>query len=119
MFLGYGENNTGGTYRMLNLCTKRIVLSCDIIWINKIYREYVSRKVNTKPDTYIIQDEDKSYNWDHVKIDPIKNDGKTENVKTEENVSTNHNYRGEEDTYKTIKVVYLSKQEKSIKTRSS
>ena len=31
MFLGYGENNTGGTYRMLNLQKKYNVLSRDAI----------------------------------------------------------------------------------------
>ena len=38
MLLGYEKNHNGGTYCMLNLCTKRIVLSRGIIWINKIYR---------------------------------------------------------------------------------
>ena len=33
MLLGYAQNYTGGTYRMLNLRTKRIVLSCDVIWL--------------------------------------------------------------------------------------
>ena len=42
MFLGYVKNHTGGTYRMSNLRTKCIVLSCDVIWIKKTYREYVS-----------------------------------------------------------------------------
>ena len=35
MFLGYAQINTGGTYHMLNLCTKHIVLSRGIIWMNK------------------------------------------------------------------------------------
>ena len=39
MFLGYAQNHTGGTYRMLNLHTKHIVLSRDIIWIKKNYGE--------------------------------------------------------------------------------
>ena len=39
MFLGYVQNHTGGTYRMLNLHTKHIVLSRDIIWIKKNYGE--------------------------------------------------------------------------------
>ena len=44
VFLGYAQNHTGGTYRMLNICTKLIVLSSEVIWINKIYGQYVSRK---------------------------------------------------------------------------
>ena len=80
MFLGYAQNNTGRTYRMLNIRTKRMVLIRDIIWLDKTYGKYVSRKENTKADTYILQDEDDSYNWAHVKIDPVKNEVKTENV---------------------------------------
>ena len=81
---------------MLNLHTKCIVLSRGIIWINKNYGEHVSRKENTKE--HILQDEDKSYNWDHVKIDLVKNEVKNENVKTKENLKTEQNSRGEEET---------------------
>ena len=72
MFLGYTQNHTSGTYRMLNLCTKHIVLSRDIILLNKTYREYVSRKYNTKAEDYILQCEDDSYNWANIKIDHVK-----------------------------------------------
>ena len=37
MFLGYALNYTGGTYEILNLRTKCIVLRCDVTWINKTY----------------------------------------------------------------------------------
>ena len=79
MFLGYARNHTGGTNYMLNLRTKHILLSRDIIWTNKTYGKYISRKENTKANIYILQDEDDSYNWDNIKMDPAK----TENVKTE------------------------------------
>ena len=52
MFLGYAQNYTGGTYHMLNIRSKHIVLSRDVIWLNKNYGEYVSRKENTKTDSY-------------------------------------------------------------------
>ena len=55
MFLGYAQNHNGGTYCMLNIQTKRISLSSDVIWLNKTYIEYVSRKENTKADSYILQ----------------------------------------------------------------
>ena len=32
VFLGYVQNYTGGTYRMLNLHTKGVILSRDFIW---------------------------------------------------------------------------------------
>ena len=95
---------------MLNLHTKRIVLSHDIIWLNKNYREYVSIKENTKEENYILQYEDESYNWVWVKIDPIKTEVNTENRKTEENINADQDSRGEEDTHKTIKSVSFEKQ---------
>ena len=33
--LGYVQNYTGSIYRILNLCMKHIVISCNIIWLNK------------------------------------------------------------------------------------
>ena len=44
MFLGYVQNNNGGTYRMFNIHTKRIVLNHDAIWLNQNYGDYVSRR---------------------------------------------------------------------------
>ena len=49
----------------------------------KTYREYVSIKENTKVDTYIPQYEDESYNCSHVKMDPVKSEVNTKNLKTE------------------------------------
>ena len=83
MLLGCVQNHNGDAYRMLNLSKKCILLSRDIIWINKTYGEYISRKENTKANIYILQDEYKSYTWDHVKIDPFNNEVNNENVKNE------------------------------------
>ena len=41
MLLGSAQNYTDGTYHMLNLCTKRIVISRDVIGLNKTYGEYI------------------------------------------------------------------------------
>ena len=38
------KNHMGGTYHMLNLCAKCILLSHGAIWPNKIYSEYTSGK---------------------------------------------------------------------------
>ena len=62
---------------MLNLGSKYIVLRHDVIWLNKTYGECVQRKENTSADTYILQDEEKYYNWDHIKVDPVKNEVNT------------------------------------------
>ena len=39
MFLVYAQNHNGSTYTMLNIRTKYIVLSRDIIWLDETYGE--------------------------------------------------------------------------------
>ena len=48
-------------------------------------------------------------------MDPVNNEIKSENVKTEENVNTEQYFRDEEDVQKTIEIVYFAKQENQIK----
>ena len=57
--------------------------------MNKTYGEYIPRKVNIRLNIYIRQYEDNSYNWDNVKMDPVKTEVNTEYVKTEQNIKTN------------------------------
>ena len=78
MLIVYAQNHTNGTCPMFNLRTKRIVLGCDVIWMNKTHNGYVSRKENTKANTYIFQDEYKSYKWGFVKTDTVKTEINTE-----------------------------------------
>ena len=44
-----------------------------------------------------------------TKTDPVKNKVNTENLKAEESVNTEQDYRGKEDVQKTIKSVYFEK----------
>ena len=69
---------------MLNIRKKCVVLNSVIICMNKTYCEYIPRKVNIRLNIYILQYEDNSYNWDNVKMDPVKTEVNTEYVKTEE-----------------------------------
>ena len=64
LLLGYAKNHTGSKYQMLNIRTKRIVLSPEII--RKNFIECLLRKINTTSDTNVLQDEDESYNWAHI-----------------------------------------------------
>jgi hypothetical protein len=36
MFLGYADSHSAGVYRFLKIGTKRVVLSRDVIWLNKL-----------------------------------------------------------------------------------
>ena len=93
---------------------KHIVLICDVIWTSKTYGDYVSRKYNTQASNYILQDEDESNNWDYVKMDPVKTEVKTKNIK-KENIKTKKYSRWEEDVLKTIKSVTFAKQNNQVK----
>ena len=54
VFMGYTENHSGDVYRMLNLSTNTIILSRDIIWLKKMYKDWIKSKQST------IYDEDES-----------------------------------------------------------
>ena len=81
MLLGYTYNYMGGTYHMLNLYTKRIILRRDFICLNKTYGDYVSRKYHTKAKMYILQDKKKSNKQAYIKIDPAMTEVNNEDVK--------------------------------------
>ena len=62
MFVGYADNHAGNVYRFVNLKTKKIILSRDITWMNKLYgeiyeKEDIERRYNlkdyTSEDTFI------------------------------------------------------------------
>ncbi len=56
MFVGYAENHAGNVYRVMNLKTKRVMLTRDVKWINKFIVELDEpRKSN---DIYEIDTED-------------------------------------------------------------
>jgi hypothetical protein len=55
MFVEYSVHHANDVYRMLNLDTKRIIQSCDIIWLNEAYHDWINRKLSQKKE---IDDED-------------------------------------------------------------
>jgi len=40
IFVGYAKNSAPGTYRLLHLSTKRIIVSCDLTWLGLLYGPY-------------------------------------------------------------------------------
>ena len=72
----------------------------------------------TKEDIYILQDQDRSYNWYHVKNYPIKKEVKTENVKTEESVKTKQGFKGGGRRTQDYQQCLFSKTRKSSKIRT-
>ena len=44
MFVGYAKDHSGDVFRLLNLKTKKILMSRDVTWIGKTYGEYFNYK---------------------------------------------------------------------------
>jgi hypothetical protein len=44
MFMGYSINHAHDVYRMLNIETKKVINSRDIIWLNKVYKDWQIQK---------------------------------------------------------------------------
>jgi len=40
LFIGYPDNHAGECYRMFNLETKKVILSRNVLWLDKNYAEY-------------------------------------------------------------------------------
>jgi hypothetical protein len=55
MFIGYSINHAHDVYRMLNIETKKIINSRDIIWMNKVYKDWKDQKYKKKSE---VDDED-------------------------------------------------------------
>ena len=68
MFWWYTKNHIGGTYLILNLYIKRVVLRRDIIMPKK--GKYVSISKHKKEDGYVIQDKYDSNKYDNLKPIP-------------------------------------------------
>ena len=59
-------------------------------WCNTVKQKLrkIHFKKKTKADSYILQNEDELYKWAHIEIDPVNNEIKTDNIKSEEKVKT-------------------------------
>jgi hypothetical protein len=55
MFVGHSVHHKKDVYRMLNIDTKSIIQSRDIIWLNEIHNYWIERKVPQKKE---IDDDD-------------------------------------------------------------
>ena len=82
---------------MLNLHIKCVILSCEVIWINKTCGNYLSRHKNAKADTYVLQQKYDLKKWAKMNNYPVK----TERVNTKQN-------HGENKIYKSPQMLFLS-----------
>ena len=78
MWLGYARNHPAGTYRVLNLMTRKVIITRDVLFLRKSYGDWANDKIqeNTSPTSNY----DKSAS-DDVEIHVVKkiSDKVTEN----------------------------------------
>jgi hypothetical protein len=55
MFMGYSINHAHDVYRILNIETKKIIISRDIVWMNTVYKDWKDQKDKKKSE---VDDED-------------------------------------------------------------
>ena len=60
IFVGYADDHAGNVYRFINIQTKKIILSRDVQWLNSFWKQYNTRKDDSKKmvDEFYPNDED-------------------------------------------------------------
>ena len=51
IYLGRAKDHAADTYRLLHIGTERVYTSRDVIWMNKVYGEYVGTDLPSLHDT--------------------------------------------------------------------
>ena len=58
MFVGYADDQSGDVYRLLNIHTKRIIMSRDARWLNIIWNQYRMRSIYARKQVELFLDEE-------------------------------------------------------------
>ena len=78
VFVGYADKHAGDVYRMLNLKTNKIIMSRDILWLNKTFGEYFEIK---KTHMIVIDNDDEDDDEENR-----ENENEEENENPQENL---------------------------------
>ena len=57
MFVGYAKDHSEDVFRFLKMGTKKIVLSRDVIWLNKLYFHYKNSLKSNSFQSYQVEEE--------------------------------------------------------------
>ena len=81
IFVGYADDHAGNVYRFINIETKKIILSRDIQWLNSFWKQYNTRKDDSKKlvDEFYPYDED-DQTQEESETEEIKNSGDGNNT---------------------------------------
>ena len=58
MFVGYADDHSGDVYRFLNINTKRIIMSRDARWLNRIWKHYRMKSIYARKQVELFLDEE-------------------------------------------------------------
>ena len=58
VFVGYCPDHASGTYRMYNLSTKKVIVTRDVKWLNKLYAEWSKATLNVELESESDSDEE-------------------------------------------------------------
>ena len=58
MFVGYADDHSGDVYRLLNIHTKRIIMSRDARWLNIIWKHYRMKSIYARKQVELFLDEE-------------------------------------------------------------
>ena len=58
MFVGYADDHSRDVYRLLNIHTKRIIISRDVRWLNIIWKHYRKKSICARKQVELFLDEE-------------------------------------------------------------
>ena len=58
MFVGYADDHSRDVYKLLNIHTKRIIISRDVRWLNIIWKHYRRKSIYARKQVELFLDEE-------------------------------------------------------------
>jgi hypothetical protein len=105
MFVGYSPNHAGDTFWMWHPETKRVHVSRDIIWLNKMYFNQTTEWINVPRNNFTSNND---YDSDNVQLENEINNDKDEEISNEiEPIDENKNENNKTITTRSGRVIRL------------
>ena len=85
MFVGYADDHSRDVYRLLNIHTKRIIMSRDVRWLNIIWKHYRKKSIYARKLVELFLDEEQRSLEDERSFGEISIDEEEEEPKSDGN----------------------------------
>jgi hypothetical protein len=110
MFVGYSPNHAGDIFRMWDPETKRVHVSRDIIWLNKMYFNQTTEWINVPRNNFTSNND---YDSDNVQLENENNNNSNEDEEISneiEPINKNKSENNERITTRSGRVIRLPSQ---------